>query len=269
MPGFGRRLLCCVGSSEDDDSNGRKQPSGNARLVGPASTLSDADPVRESVREGLSRRLSAPPRHSFSFPRRASIQRNDSAMIVRTGLRELSRESHSTPMTPAQRLKLRVAVQTVKVSGLGRRGLPVSEHGVCPVLQPSSEGALVRQRHRSIVALDSPGVSCKQRSLSASRTVERTCSFDERLIDDHAPEGGMHMDMWTVRTPSTLVLSCESGEGEGHYSPDMQACTSSPAQTPPSVPSSPRANSAPLMVGQRGVPPPAPACSASTTPRST
>ena len=113
-------------------------------------------------------------------------------------LRELSRDSLSTPMTPAQRLKLRVAVQTVRVSGLGRQGPNVSEHGLCPVLRTSSEGALVRQRHNSMVQA-SPNVRWSRSQYSGSRA-------PSELLEDHTPEGGMHMDMWTVRSMPTLAL---------------------------------------------------------------
>ena len=200
-----------------------------AENLGQPSQHSERTSVTTAVSDRLSHRLQSQPQQW------ESQSRSQSARMVRSGLRELSRETRVT-MTPSQRLKQRVAVQTIQVSGLGRRGPSVSARGVSAVLQPSSEGASVRQRHTSIVQspLNSPNVRW-QRSVSLSDG-----SLDSSMLDDHNPEGGMHMDMWTVSSPQTLILGYENSDGEGHYSPDMQPCMSSPTQTPPSQPSSPR-----------------------------
>ena len=101
----------------NEDSKDQQQPSGTF------STLNDADPV-QSVRGDLTRLL-APARQPVSFPNRSPVQWTETAMVVRNGLREISRE-HSTSMTAAQ-LELSQNQAAVELFSADRQSEPKLE----------------------------------------------------------------------------------------------------------------------------------------------
>ncbi|KAL1510299.1 hypothetical protein AB1Y20_006619 [Prymnesium parvum] len=152
-----------------------------------------------------------PPPPAVNVTRRVTRSFKASQRPPQPRLQDLKSVCADEDLTRTQRLKLRVAIHAVVASQVISKGPRVSAHGLYPVLSNRDEDFTQKQRHLAAAGTGD--------AYSAS------CAF---------PEGGLHMDLWTVRQRSKSS-EMDDDDREGHVSPDAPLPDNSPSDSPQST----------------------------------